>query len=79
MPHHGASQRLSAVGALEHPYIAQFHNAAAERVATRPVRPTIPDDEKKSTNFYRDKLYAHITSNPRGQDGRRDPPSSRGV
>ena len=26
------------------------------------VKPTVPDDEKKTTNYYREKLYSQITA-----------------
>lgn len=72
-------KRISAETALEHPYIAQFHDPSVERTANRAVRPIIPDDEKKSTNFYREQLYAQINiSNKKSvQDSRRGPVSGR--
>jgi len=85
--HFNPDLRMSAKDALEHPYIAQFHDPSVERVATKPVKPLIPDDEKKSTNFYREKLYNQITSAltqqrgdrraESGPDSRRGPASGR--
>ena len=74
------SQRISALNALAHPYIAQFHDPSVERVATKAVKPLISDDEKKSTNFYREKLYSQINnsaSQTRGPDSRRGQASGR--
>ena len=51
--HFDPAKRISAKQALEHPYIQQFHDPSVERVAAKPVKPTIADDDKKSTNFYR--------------------------
>ena len=79
--HFDPSLRISAVQALEHPYIAQFHDPSVERVATKVVKPLIPDDEKKSTNFYREKLYNQINAAARGGPDRRGeggPDSRRG-
>jgi len=58
--HFDPAKRISATQALDHPYIAQFHDPSVERIATKAVKPTIDDDEKKSTNFYREKLYSQI-------------------
>ena len=58
--HFDPSLRISAEEALAHPYIATFHDPSVERIATKAVKPTIDDDEKKSTNFYREKLYSQI-------------------
>ena len=60
--HFEPEKRVSAEGALAHRYIQQFHDPTAERVAERIVRPSIDDDDKKSTAFYRDKLYQQVRS-----------------
>jgi len=54
-------KRISAEGALAHPYIAQFHDTSVERVATKKVGIPIDDDEKKSTAIYRERLYHEVT------------------
>jgi len=56
-------KRISAKQALEHPYVAPFHNEAQEREASGPVHEVIPDNEKKSTSVYRERLYHEITKN----------------
>ena len=60
--HFDPNLRISATTALEHPYLAQFHDPSVERNAQRVVKPTVPDDEKKTTNYYREKLYSQITA-----------------
>ena len=50
-------KRIDAGEALKHPYVAQFHDPAVEREARRPVVIPIPDDDKKSTAMYRERLY----------------------
>lgn len=49
--------RISAVEALEHKYVSQFHDPAAETVAKKVVELDLDDYDKKSTNFYRQELY----------------------
>ena len=52
--------RISAEIALEHPYVAQFHDKSVERTATDKVNPLIPDEEKKTTAQYRTSLYEEV-------------------
>ena len=59
--HFEPHKRFTAEEALQHRYIQQFHDPAAERIAERPVLPSIDDDDKKSTAFYRDQLYRQIS------------------
>uniref|UniRef100_A0A7S4ETW2 Mitogen-activated protein kinase n=2 Tax=Chrysotila carterae TaxID=13221 RepID=A0A7S4ETW2_CHRCT len=54
-------KRPSAEQCLEHPYVAQFHDPAVERVALRKVQVVIDDNSKKSTAVYRERLYHEIT------------------
>ena len=53
-------KRISAEKALEHRYLGQFHDPSVERRAAQPVRPDICDDDKKSTAFYRERLYDKV-------------------
>ena len=55
--------------ALEHKYIAQFHDPTVERVANRPVNPPYSDDTKHSTDFYRKHLYSLSRSRGDRSDG----------
>ena len=57
------SKRITAKQALAHPYVAAFHNEALEREASGPVHEVIPDNDKKSTSVYRERLYHEITKN----------------
>merc|ERR1719453_1391023 len=52
--------RITAEAALKHPYVAQFHDPAVEREARRAVAIPIPDDDKKSTAMYRERLYHEV-------------------
>lgn len=53
-------KRLTAEQALQHPYVAQFHNPADEPVAPRPIISPINDNHKYTIQEYRDKLYSEI-------------------
>ena len=44
--------RLTAEQALEHRYVAQFHDPAVERKAAKCVQVPIDDNEKKNTSMY---------------------------
>ena len=59
--HFDPEKRMTANEALAHSYIAQFHDPSVERTSTVKVQPQIPDDEKKSTNHYREALYTQST------------------
>ena len=62
------NKRITAQQALEHPYIAQFHDPSVERDAPMKVTIEVDDDDKKSTAYYRDELYK-LVSRERGQSG----------
>mmetsp|Transcript_26656 Transcript_26656/g.67792 ORF Transcript_26656/g.67792 Transcript_26656/m.67792 type:complete len:389 (+) Transcript_26656:140-1306(+) len=53
-------ERVSAEQALDHPYVAQFHDPAVERKANKCVQVPIDDNDKKNTSVYRDFLYKEI-------------------
>lgn len=55
------AHRPSAEEALAHEYVAQFHDEAAERRATRLVECIIDDNTQKATCVYRERLYHEIT------------------
>ncbi|XP_015173006.1 PREDICTED: putative serine/threonine-protein kinase C05D10.2 isoform X2 [Polistes dominula] len=50
--------RLTAVEALEHPYVASFHRRGNEPSRTTSVVPLLRDDVQLSVEEYRNKLYA---------------------
>ena len=54
------NKRLTAVQALRHPYVAQFHNSDDEPVCTRKINIPIDDNQKFSIREYRNKLYSDI-------------------
>jgi len=53
-------KRITAVEALKHPYVAQFHHPQSEISATRAVAVSLDDNAKRSTSVYRDQLYAEV-------------------
>mmetsp|Transcript_59839 Transcript_59839/g.133340 ORF Transcript_59839/g.133340 Transcript_59839/m.133340 type:complete len:80 (-) Transcript_59839:645-884(-) len=58
--HFNPRKRITAEQALAHPFVAPFHDETAERRASFKVREVIPDNEKKSTSVYRERLYHEI-------------------
>ncbi|XP_072765808.1 extracellular signal-regulated kinase 2 isoform X2 [Anoplolepis gracilipes] len=52
------TQRLTAIKALEHPYVADFHRRGSEPERGSSVVPLLSDDVQLSVDEYRNKLYA---------------------
>ncbi|EGI62721.1 Putative serine/threonine-protein kinase C05D10.2, partial [Acromyrmex echinatior] len=52
------TQRFTAVEALEHPYVADFHRRGNEPERGSSVIPLLSDDVQLSVDEYRNKLYA---------------------
>ena len=52
--------RVSAADALKHDYLRQFHNEYVERDAPVQVQVCIPDEVRRSTNQYRERLYKEV-------------------
>jgi mitogen-activated protein kinase 15 len=53
-------KRLKVEQALEHPYVAQFHNPAEEIICEKTIVIPINDNKKMSVATYRDELYTTI-------------------
>jgi mitogen-activated protein kinase 15 len=53
-------KRLTADEALEHPYVAQFHNPDDEPICKKLINITMDDNHKFSIREYREKLYSDI-------------------
>lgn len=64
------NKRIDAVKALEHPYVATFHDVSTERLAPRIVTVPISDADKKSTAVYRERLYHEVTKAKRSEGTR---------
>lgn len=54
------NKRITADEALEHPFVAQFHNPADEPSCDRIIKIPIDDNHKYSISEYRNKLYNDI-------------------
>ena len=65
------TERVSAAKALKHSYLKQFHDEFVERDAPCTVKVSIPDEERRSTNHYRERLYKEVAEFRRGE-----PPTS---
>jgi mitogen-activated protein kinase 15 len=53
-------KRITVEQALEHPYVAQFHNPAEEITCDKTITMPINDNKKLSVSSYRDELYTSI-------------------
>lgn len=53
-------KRITTEGALNHPYVAAFHNEEEEIVCEKVIKIAIDDDHKYSISEYRDVLYQQI-------------------
>ena len=73
--HFAPGMRISAAKALEHPYVAQFHDLAVERTASKPVHTggfvgglneKLDDNSKATTHHYRTALYSEMIKSKKG-------------
>jgi len=53
-------KRITAEQALEHPYLAQFHNPEDEPSCEKAIKIPIDDNKKLSVAAYREELYTSI-------------------
>jgi len=54
------TKRLTVEQALQHPYVAQFHNPEEEPCCSKKIFIPIDDNKKFSIREYRNKLYSDI-------------------
>ena len=54
------TKRLTVEEALQHPYVAQFHNPEEEPTCDKKIFIPIDDNKKFSIREYRNKLYSDI-------------------
>jgi len=66
------SKRITAEKALQHAYVAQFHNEADEPMCPRPVKIPLDDNQKYSVKDYRERLYLEIHKRKKATHGRDD-------
>jgi len=69
--------RLTASSALEHDFVAPFHDPAVETTATFVVDPKFNDNIKKSTAMYRDELYSTLIAKDGNRKSQAPAPSFR--
>lgn len=60
-------KRITAEGALKHPYVTAFHNPEEEPDCDREIKISIDDDHKYSIAEYRDVLYQQIQAKKKEQ------------
>ena len=52
--------RMSAAAALEHPFVAQFHNPEEEAVTGEPLKTSLNDNKRYTVADYRNKIYRNL-------------------
>ena len=52
--------RMSAEKALEHPYLAQFHDPNEELASSEPIKLQLNDNKRYTVKDYRNKIYKHF-------------------
>ena len=67
------TKRFTAEQALEHPFVAAFHNKDDEPSAPAPITISLPDDTRYTVAEYRNKLYAEIIAKKRVEKKEREP------
>jgi len=55
-------KRIDTEGALNHPYVAAFHNEEEEIICDKVIKISIDDDHKYSISEYRNVLYQEIVA-----------------
>ena len=65
------SKRITAIQALEHPYVAQFHSEADEPICSKKIKLPIDDNKRFSVSEYREELYRDILRKKKEQRKRR--------
>ena len=54
--------RMPIAQALEHPFVAQFHNPDEEVVSDEPVKLSLNDNKRYTVGDYRNKIYRNLLS-----------------
>jgi mitogen-activated protein kinase 15 len=54
--------RLTVIAALDHPFVAKFHNEEEEAVDDTPIQMTLNDDKRYTVADYRNKVYRNLLS-----------------
>jgi mitogen-activated protein kinase 15 len=54
--------RPTVIAALDHPFVAKFHNEDEEAVDDTPIQMTLNDDKRYTVADYRNKVYRNLLS-----------------
>jgi mitogen-activated protein kinase 15 len=54
--------RMLVIAALEHPFVAQFHNPEEEIVSDEPIKVSLNDNKRYTVQDYRNKIYRNLIS-----------------
>jgi mitogen-activated protein kinase 15 len=60
--------RITVIAALEHPFVAQFHNADEEAVPDEPLKVSLNDNKRYTVADYRNKIYRNLISKTGGEE-----------
>jgi len=71
------NKRITAEKALAHPYVAQFHNPAAEPKCEKEIKIAIDDDHKFSIADYQTHLYNNIVAKSKESKKKTDKPRKK--
>jgi len=71
------NKRLTAEEALEHPYVAQFHNPAEEPSCEKEIKIAIDDDKKFTIEDYRTHLYNNIVAKRKESKKKKEKPRKK--
>ncbi|OHS98289.1 CMGC family protein kinase [Tritrichomonas foetus] len=52
--------RMNVQDALEHPFVAQFHNPAEEQGCDEPLKTSLSDNKRYTVKDYRNKIYKNL-------------------
>jgi mitogen-activated protein kinase 15 len=54
--------RMPVIAALDHPFVAQFHNPEDELVSYEPIKVSLNDNKRYTVQDYRSKIYRNLIS-----------------
>jgi mitogen-activated protein kinase 15 len=54
--------RIPVIAALDHPFVAQFHNPEDELVSDEPIKVSLNDNKRYTVQDYRNKIYRNLVS-----------------
>jgi mitogen-activated protein kinase 15 len=62
--------RMPIIAALDHPFVAQFHNPDEEMVVDEPLKMSLNDDKRYTVQDYRNKIYRTLLTKISGEEAK---------